>query len=669
MTSLGKYRPGLRYGPAPVRSEISDHRIWLDRLFADCITCRTKARYSIDKASVWLDRLTLNVQSLSSLSVAQRQARLADLKQQLRLGKSYENTLDNALAYTCVAAEEVLHLCPRANQRLAAHAMLDGNCVEMATGEGKTLSIAMAASVVALSGTPVHVLTANEYLAARDASAMAPMYRSLGLKVASITAEHEPEDRRQAYKADVVYVTAKQVAFDWLSDVQQSGTEPDSLITQLSVLTQSTPQKVYQPLLRGLCVAIVDEADSLLVDEARIPLVLAVSPSADKSEADTETTIALALAERLREGIDFNVSTAEGLVRLSGPGRAELKRIATSVAHLWQSSRYREERVQQALTALHLIERDRDYIVRDGQLELLDVHTGRALPDRRLPHGLHRFVEVKEKCVPAPQQEIVASMPFQHFFKRYLGLAGVSGTLCEVASEIQHVYGLCVAGVAPHRPNRRVDLPAIVFSDRSAQLKFLVSDVRQRQKLGQPTLVCTRSVEQSLGVSAMFRATGIAHQVLNAYQDADEASIVATAGQPGQVTVATNMAGRGTDIPLGDGVDKLGGLHVVSLAFNDARRLDRQLAGRAARQGDPGSYQHCPSLDDPYLIKAMPEWIQKLANGIAAAGWHRASIVLVQLAQRRLERKHRQERLLLYKTRDRLEQHLAFGGEPSQLSR
>jgi len=312
---------------------------------------------------------------------------------------------------------------------------------------------------------------------------------------------------------------------------------------------------------------------------------------------------------------------------------------------------------------LHRFERDRDYIVRDGHVELLDPHTGRALADRRLPHGLHRLLEIKEKCTPSAQQQTIASVPFQHFFRCYLGMAGISGTLNEVRGEIHHVYERWVVRIPSHCPSLRVDLPTRIFADRSTQLDALVSEVRQRQTVGQPVLVCTRSVEQSLGVSAMLTASALLHQVLNAYQDSEEATIVANAGRKGQVTVATNMAGRGTDIPLGDSVAELGGLHVISLAFNDARRLDRQLAGRAARQGDPGSFQHMPSLDDPYLIEAMPVVIRKLAKVLVMQGWHSPTRLLIRFMQRCIEWQHRRERLALYISRETVERRLAFGGE------
>ena len=666
-SNLSFCRPGLRFGPSPLKRESPDRRTGFDRVVARCLTRRRRARYTEQGSSRWLARLAQRTQALSALTLAQRQARRVAVTQHMRQAVASDRYLDDALALACLAVKEALQLTPRANQCLAARAMLHGHFVEMATGEGKTLSVALAASVGALSGAPVHVMTANEYLATRDAASMEAVYRCLGLRVASVVSTQDAAERRRAYAADIVYVTAKQVAFDWLNDSLQIGVEPDSLPARLSALIPTASRTACAPMLRGLCLAIVDEADSLLVDEARIPLVLAKAQE-NSAAADTEAVVALGLAEQLMEGTDFLVQSTHRKVQLTDAGRAELARMSQGIPQLWQSSRYREESVGQALTALHGFERDRDYIVRDGSLELLDGHTGRALPDRRLPHGLHRMLELKEKCKPSPGQETIASLPFQQFFRRYIGLVGISGTLQEVSAEVHHVYDRLLVRIPSHRPSQRKDLPARVLVNRAAQLQALMDEVRQRHSRQQPVLVCTRSVEQSLGVSAMLTAHGLQHQVLNAYQDDHEAAIVATAGQAEQITVATNMAGRGTDIPLGETVAERGGLHVISLAFNDARRLDRQLAGRAARQGDPGSWQHLPVLDDPYLVEAMPAWLRTLAIGLATGGWHQSAMALIRLAQKRMEWRHQQQRRTLYQSRETLERQLAYGGRRHHLS-
>ena len=660
-------KPGLRYGLSPARAESQDTRMWLDRVMARCLTYRARCQYTEARSSTWLCQLKLQKNRLSALTPLQLDADRAALVQQMHQDSISDKVRDSALAHALVAAEKSHKLVARSNQCLAARAMLDGHFVEMATGEGKTLSVALAAGAAALGGTPVHVLTANDYLAARDATHMEPVFQLLGLRVDSVVSTQDTTARRRAYTADIVYVTAKQVAFDWLSDAQTLGASPDSLTARLAVLSPALSRKTNSPMLRGLCLAIVDEADSLLVDEARIPLVLAAAQGCSSSD-DTEAVIALGLAEHLHENVDYKLLSATRVVKLTDIGRQQLADISGAITHVWQSSRYREERVEQALSVLHRFKRDHDYIVRDGRLELMDAHTGRAMPDRRLPHGLHRLLELKENCKPSSQHETVATVPFQHFFKRYMDLVGISGTMHEVADEIHHVYDRLVVHVAPNCPDRRENLPALAFRDHSTQLQAMLDEVQTRQRHAQPVLVCTRSVEQSEQVSALLSLHGVSHQVLNAYQDADEAEIVAGAGQPGKVTVATNMAGRGTDIPLGATVDHKGGLHVISLAFNDAYRLDRQLAGRAARQGDSGSFQQFSSLDDPYLLDAMPTTVRRCAQVCVKKGWRRAAILLIRHTQICIERKHKKQRVMLYQSRQTLEQQLAFSGKREPLS-
>ena len=660
-------RPGLRFGNSPLRHECADRSSSLDRMINQCLTYRERHWYTQASSIAWLDSMAQLANKLDELTPYQLETNRAAIAQRMRCPSVRENgNLDEALMHASIAVRRTQQLTPRANQYLAARAMLRGHFVEMATGEGKTLSVAMAAAAAALSGTPVHVLTANDYLAERDASYLKIVYQYLGLQVACVLTGQNPAERRQAYTADIVYVTAKQVAFDWLKDAVELGAQPDSLSARLSVLTQTTARQINPPMLRGLCLAFVDEADSLLVDEARTPLVLATARRSGSAD-EIDGVIALGLAEQLREGIDFEILSTARLVRLTDSGRKELGKISQKIAHSWQSSRFREERVRQALTVLHRFKRDTDYIVREDQLELIDSQTGRAMPDRRLPHGLHLLLELKEKCPPSQQHETVTTVTFQHFFRRYIGLAGISGTLKEVAGEIHHVYDHVVIHIPSHRPSHLMTLPVRVFKDCSAQLHAMVQDVRQRHESEQPVLVCTRSVEQSLRVSAILTARNLPHRVLNAYQDAEEAEIVAAAGQAGQVTVATNMAGRGTDIPLDAPTKKSGGLHVISLAFNDASRLDRQLAGRAARQGDPGSYQQFFSITDPYLKEAMPAWMWRYARTCVTRGWQQNANMSIHLAQKQMEWKHRKERSKLNRSQEVLARQLAFAGNSNNV--
>jgi len=668
-------RPGLRRGPAPMREAATAPRTVFDRLAILVLARADAVRASID-ARRQARALAKRLATLVSFEPRALATAFEELRARIDRCGHDERTLVDGLAHAVLAAERTLGLSAREGQRVAALALLHGRFVEMPTGEGKTLAVALAAAVAALDGTPVHVMTANDYLAERDAAHLAPLYGALGLSAACVLPAMGDGARRAAYARDIVHVTGKQVAFDWLRDALAGGAGSSRLASRLGSLTRDdVGVRAPAPLLRGLCLAIVDEADSLLIDEARTPLVLAAE-RAETGEAAAELVVALGLAERLREGVDFRSERPRREIALTAEGRRTLERLSGRFPGTWQASRYRDERVRQALVALHLLQRDRDYIVRDGQVELVDEQSGRTLPDRRLQHGLQRLLEIKEKCKTTPDSDIVAAIPFQRFFGRYLRLVGTSGTLEEVRDELAGVYRATLLRVPPERTSRRCEWRPLVVANRASQLDALVDEVRRCRAGGRPVLVGTRSVEQSSGVASTLAAYGIPHRVLNACQDLEEAAIVSIAGEAGQITVATNMAGRGTDIPLGAGVAERGGLHVVSLAFNDAHRIDRQLAGRAARQGEPGTFRRIASLDEPELVAALPAAPLALARrllrtadraegGIASYTGpfaRRTVLALVRLAQRRVERRHARERRVAFESHAQLAHHVAIGG-------
>ena len=664
-------RPGLRRGAAPERRRRAEagERTALDRhveRVLDAFGARRAARAAAARAAAVAARTA----ELDDLSAAELVADLERLRAALRRGGHDERTLREALAHAAHAAERTLRLAPRDGQRLAADALLRGRFVEMPTGEGKTLATALAAAAAALDGTPVHVLTANDYLAARDAARLAPLYAALGLTSACALPTMGEAARRDAYAADIVHVTGKQVGFDWMRDALAGGPEASSLLARLGPLTcpAGARGRPRAPLLRGLCLAIVDEADSLLIDEARTPLVLA-APRPDDARAERECTVALALARMLEADIDYRLSRERREATLTERGVETLERLVERIDDVWRTSRYRDERIRHALAALHLWHRDRDYVVRDGVLELVDEHSGRTLPDRRLQRGLHLLLELKERCAPTPDNDVIASIACQRLFRRYARLAGTSGTLGEVRGELAAVYAARLVRVPHAHPPRAETLPPRVLADRAAQLDALIEELERCRAAGRPVLIGTRSVEQSNGVAARLAAHGIAHRVLNACHDEEEAAIVVTAGLAGRITVATNMAGRGTDIPLGPGVAERGGLHVVSLAFNDARRIDRQLSGRAARQGEPGSFRQLWSLDDAALRDAMPPKLLHLARQMLGSGrWrslaHRFALVLVRLAQRRIEWGHARRRGAALAAHEHLARRVALGAHP-----
>lgn len=469
---------------------------------------------------------------------------------------------------------------PWPNQIEAAWLLLRGGAAEMATGEGKTYAAGLAALAAALAGQPLHLMTANDYLVERDAAALAPMATLLGLSVARIVAADDATVRRQAYRADIVVATARELAFDDLRD-------------RLLSVAPGSPQA---PVMRGLGMAIVDEADSLLVDEAAQPLLLSewVAPT-DAGDAETRamTWQALALARGLVAGQDFSLDTTLTLARaeLLPAGREQLAQRANALQGLWFNRRHRDDLITQALVALHLLQRDRDYLVQEGRVQLLDAHTGRAAVGRMWSPALQRLVEAKEGCRAQGATRTLAQSSLQRFFSRYLCLGALSGTLWECRAELRAVYGLDVVRVPLRRPCKRDTQAALWFANETQREAAVVLQVTRLHAMGRPVLVGVGRVDAAQRLTVALERAGIPCQRLDATQAAAESAIVAQAGQPGAVTVATQMAGRGTDITLGPGVAEGGGLHVLLCQDNPSARLDRQFIGRCARAGDPGSAQ------------------------------------------------------------------------------
>lgn len=565
-----------------------------------------------------------------------------------------------ALAVAAEGARRGLGLDPYDTQLHAALIMLDNRLAEMATGEGKTLAAALAASVGALAGTPVHVLTANDYLVERDATGLAPLYQCLGLHAGHVTGTMDEATRRKAYAAPICYVTARELVFDYLRDGQRRGFARGDL--QRRVMARAAGDAV-QPLLRGLCMAVVDEADSLLIDEAMMPLIL--SRQVRDLGARAFLWQAWSLSGEMSD-LDYRVDESTKQVRLTEAGRARLGTRVAALGGRWRSPRLREEMLTLALTARHVYRRDVNYLIRDGQVEIIDEITGRAAPGRVWSRGLHGLVELKEGCRPSPATETLAQITFQRFFPRYHRLCGMSGTLREARGELREIYGLDVVCIPSRLPASRKSLPSRLYRARQALWDAVASRVADVRRTGRPVLVGTSSVADSESLSARLAAAGIAHRVLNARFDEDEAAIVACAGAPGQVTVATNMAGRGTDIPLGAGVVEAGGLHVMCCQFNASRRIDRQLEGRCARQGDPGSVERWISLDLPRVadVPLLALLVQRrgtVTDGEVGLGARTLRVLLGWYQWRQARQERRVRRGLLQADRE-WERGLSFGG-------
>ena len=599
-------------------------------------------------------------QAWQALDADAWQARLRGLRARLmRDGLGSAARLE-ACAATDVACRQVLELGAFDNQWLAALTMLDGQLAEMATGEGKTLSAGLAAAVAAMAGVPVHVMTANDYLARRDAETLAPLYRRLGLRHGTVCAGDSEAARRSAYGCDVVHATAREIAFDYLRD-EASGARPVSALQgRIDRLAGDRPA----PLLRGLHMALIDEADSILLDEARVPLILSVAREDARQRAMLWQTVAL--ADRLEPSRDYLLRAEQRRAELTAAGRERLVAFSAQADGAWINARHRDEMVSTALAARHLYARGQDYFVRDGEIVIIDPVTGRGAEGRQWSLGLHQLIALKEGCKPPVETETLNQITYQRFFPRYLRVGGMSGSLREVRGELAAVYGLRLLEVPLRLPSRRRHLPARLFASHDEIAAALPGRVRALAAQGRAVLVGSASVAQSRRISAWLDAAAIAHQVLNAEQSDDEARIVAAAGQPGSVTVATNMAGRGTDIRLDASVAEAGGLHVLSCQLNASRRLDRQLAGRCARQGDRGSAEHWLCAEDflrehEALSASLARMIRKFSihpqNPLAAA----MGRVMLALYQRRRERRERRERARMLAHDVFWDEQLVFG--------
>ena len=546
-------------------------------------------------------------------------------------------------------------------QLMGGWALLQGRLVEMETGEGKTMAATLPASTVALAGYPVHVITVNDYLASRDAEEMGPLYRFLGLSVGTVIQGMTPDKRRQAYARSVTYCSNKELAFDYLRD-RVAAAQRSSRI-HLSLQRLGGGERDDRLVLRGLYYGIVDEADSVFIDEARTPLIL--SSNTGSIEEENECNKALELASQLVADEDYEIEAADRHVMLTRTGRARLGELAADADGVWGSARAREELISQALSALIFFRLDQHYVVADGKVQIVDESTGRIMPDRQWERGLHQLIEAKEGVKRTERHETLARLTYQRLFRRYIRLAGMTGTASEVSREVRSVYGLDVVRVPLHRPSRRSYRPTRVYETADEKWRAVADTVAGVARLeGRPVLIGTRSVRASEQISAVLHERGIEHALLNAKQDQEEAEIVAQAGQPSRVTVATNMAGRGTDIRLGPGVVEKGGLHVILTEYHESRRIDRQFFGRCARQGDPGSCEAVVSLEDELyevFASAATRFVRRLYRRGATLrpGAYEA---LRRLAQFNAGRRAAYVRVQTLKTDRRLDRVLAFSG-------
>ncbi|MGL4512486.1 MAG: preprotein translocase subunit SecA [Lacipirellulaceae bacterium] len=554
-------------------------------------------------------------------------------------------------------------------QLLGGAAAHHGSIIEMQTGEGKTLTATLPMYLAALDGKGAHLATVNDYLAARDAELMKPLYAALGMTVGVIQSQMQQADRGKSYACDVTYGTANEMGFDFLRDrlLKRRIDEGARDLFGEMLSGNGSGGGGEKPAQRDLHFMLVDEADSILIDEARTPLIISALPGAEEAIAAEAYQWAAAEAAGFVEDEHYDYEHKEKRVDLMLPGRRRVRELAKPPAMdtLPLSEIY--EYAERAIKVAREMFLDRHYVVRDDEIVIVDEFTGRLAEGRKWRSGLHQAVEAKEGVPITFETNQAARITIQDLFLRYNRLAGMTGTASTSSPELRKIYKVHVLPIPTNRPPIRAEWPALVFGSAEAKWGAIVEEIKSVHATGRPVLVGTRSIDKSERLATLLEAGGIATTVLNARHVAREAEIVSGAGQPGRVTVATNMAGRGTDIQLGTGVHELGGLHVICSELHESRRIDRQLIGRCGRQGDPGSYRQFLSLDDEILLVGFgPKRAESLKrHGAAKEGPMRVNESLFTRAQRRVERRHfRDRKVLLYHDKERQKMQRAMSQDP-----
>ena len=515
---------------------------------------------------------------MEKLGSANLQAKTQEFKLRLQKGETLEDILPEAFAVVREASRRVTGMRHFDVQLVGGIVLHHGKIAEMRTGEGKTLVATLPTYLNALTGKGVHVVTVNDYLARRDSEDMGRIYKFLGLSVGLITHDMQFPDRKAAYQADITYGTNNEFGFDYLRD---------NMVVDKDQMVQ-----------RELNYCIVDEVDSILIDEARTPLIIS-----GPGEKPTELYNVIAhVVSNMKEGEDYTVDEKQKQVAPTEVGIAKAEKML-GVKNLYDVEHGVDfaHHIMCAIRAKALMQRDRDYVVKDGEIIIVDEFTGRLMYGRRFSEGLHQAIEAKEGVKVQRESQTLATITFQNYFRMYHKLAGMTGTAKTEEQEFQKIYSLDVVVVPTNKPMIRIDYPDVIYKTRRAKYKAVVKEIVELHKTGRPVLVGTTSITQSEELSAHLKKAGVPHNVLNAKYHEKEAAIVAQAGQMGQVTIATNMAGRGTDIVLGEGVAELGGLHIIGTERHESRRIDNQLRGRCARQGDPGSARFYLSLEDDLM--------------------------------------------------------------------
>ncbi len=582
-------------------------------------------------------------EEISKLTDEQLKLKTQDFKKRIQEGESLDNLLPEAYAVVCEAASRVLNQKPYLVQIMGAIALHEGDVAEMKTGEGKTLASTMPTYLNALGGKGVHVITVNDYLAQRDADWMGAIYKFLGLTVGVNHRELTPAQKKAAFACDITYTTNSEIGFDYLRDN----------------MTVNPNDRV----LRSLNMAIIDEADSILIDESRTPLII----SGGQRQTANLYIVSDKLVKTLKKDVHYTIDVESKTVQLTDEGNSYAEKVLkidnlyrieyTSLVH----------HLHQALKANYIMQKDVDYVVQDGEVVIVDSFTGRLLKGRTYSDGLHQAIEAKEGVQIKSETSVLATITYQNFFRLYEKLGGMTGTAKTEEEEFLSTYNMRVVEIPTNKKIIREDAPDLVYAKKDYKYKALINEIKERHGKGQPLLVGTIAVETSELISDMLTKEGIKHEVLNAKNHLREAEIIAKAGEKGSVTIATNMAGRGTDIKLGEGVADLGGLAVLGSERHESRRIDNQLRGRAGRQGDPGFSRFYVSLEDDLMLRFGNDAMRNMFKSLGEEAIESNLVTrVITSAQTRVEgynfdvRKNllgyddvlRQQREIMYKQRD-----------------
>ncbi len=622
----------------------------------------------------WLPKIEALEKDFAALGSAAFRKESLSLRYRARSGEPLHKLLCEAFAMVRVAAQRTIEMRHYDVQILGGIGIHFRSVAEMQTGEGKTLTATLPMYLAALSGRGAHLATANDYLARRDAELMSPVYEALGMTTGVIEADTPRPERYRAYRADITYGTAKEFGFDFLRDRLLKRQQGAGVSDFLAQMLDQDKQGGDEPVQRNLHFVLIDEADAILIDEARTPLIVSSIPGESQELRNAVYTWSAESAPQFEENLHYEYDHESRQVTLNAGGR-KLVRELPKPALLDQTGLIElYEQTERAVKVNREFFRDRQYVIRDGEIVIVDEFSGRLAEGRKWRAGIHQAIEAREGVEITAETGEAARITVQDLFLRYERLGGMTGTVANSGAELRKIYNVNVLAVPTNRPPQRIQLPDKVFGTAEAKYRAIIAEVREMHQLGRPVLIGTRSIDKSQILSRMMSEPEdgqppIEHDVLNANEIAKEAEIVARAGGVGKVTVATNMAGRGTDIKLGEGVEELGGIHVICTELHESARIDRQLIGRCGRQGDPGSYRQFLALDDEILeggFGPRKAARYKTRGAKAANGAQFNSLArLFRTAQRKIEKEHfRGRQMLMHHEKERRKMQIQMGQDP-----